>query len=94
MPIKNFETETKLKGKRKPSLDIRDLRYKFKVKKQCDEKTMKIILSTHVNTWIGRGRRGLVGLFVYPRRQGSADRIPVVPLSFIRERERTISKLE
>ena len=31
-----------------------------------------------------QGRRGLVGLFVYPRRQGSADRIPVVPLSFIR----------
>ena len=30
------------------------------------------------------GRRGLVGLFAYPRRQGSADRIPVVPLSFIR----------
>ena len=28
------------------------------------------------------------------QRQGSADRIPVVPLSFIRERERTSSKLE
>ena len=42
------------------------------------------------------GRRGLVGLFVNKliRRQGSADRIPVIPLSFIRERERTSSKLE
>ena len=28
------------------------------------------------------GRRGLVGLFAHPRRQGSRDRIPVFPLIF------------